>query len=279
MMNNRLAHSGRFGAAIRTPAASAIPDAEPVYRAGDTVMYPSEGVCTIVELRRMALSGMPERTYYVLKPATQKGSSTVYLPVARGNAILRSLLSEQAIRDLIRQSEAYAGLWIADSKLRKPLVISNPLGEDTSVMRTTALPSMLEILARNYNNRNESARLFEIGKEYLPTTPDQLPQEPARLTIGMYGGNVDFYDLKGVIEALMTQLKITDCRYERCGEECPFDEKSAFHPGRSAVLYAGDTPLGIFGELHPDVQNNYGIGVKTYAAKLNIPEMLEHAAT
>ena len=167
----------------------------------------------------------------------------------------------------------------ADSKLRKPLVITNPLGEDTSVMRTTALPSMLEILARNYNNRNESARLFEIGKEYLPTTPDQLPLEPARLTIGMYGGNVDFYDLKGVIEALMVQLKISDCRYERCGEDCPFDEKSAFHPGRSAVLYAGDTPLGIFGELHPNVQNNYGIGVKTYAAKLNIPEMLEHAAT
>lgn len=167
----------------------------------------------------------------------------------------------------------------ADSKLRKPLVITNPLGEDTSVMRTTALPSMLEILARNYNNRNESARLFEIGKEYLPTTPDQLPLEPARLTIGMYGGNVDFYDLKGVIEALMVQLKISDCWYERCGEDCPFDEKSAFHPGRSAVLYAGDTPLGIFGELHPNVQNNYGIGVKTYAAKLNIPEMLEHAAT
>ena len=167
----------------------------------------------------------------------------------------------------------------ADSKLRKPLVITNPLGEDTSVMRTTALPSMLEILARNYNNRNESARLFEIGKEYLPTTPDQLPLEPARLTIGMYGGNVDFYDLKGVIEALMVQLKISGCRYERCGEDCPFDEKSAFHPGRSAVLYAGDTPLGIFGELHPNVQNNYGIGVKTYAAKLNIPEMLEHAAT
>lgn len=167
----------------------------------------------------------------------------------------------------------------ADSKLRKPLVITNPLGEDTSVMRTTALPSMLEILSRNYNNRNESARLFEIGKEYLPTTPDQLPQEPGRLTIGMYGGDVDFYDLKGVIEALMTQLKIGNCRYERCGEDCPFDEKSAFHPGRSAVLYAGDTPLGIFGELHPDVQNNYGIGVKTYAAKLNIPEMLEQAAT
>ena len=119
MMNNRPQHSGHFGAAIRMPAASAVPDAEPVYRAGDTVMYPSEGVCTIVELRRMALSGMLERTYYVLKPATQKGSATVYMTVARGNAILRPLLSEQDIRALIRRSDEYAGLWIADSKQRK----------------------------------------------------------------------------------------------------------------------------------------------------------------
>ena len=119
MMNNRPQHSGHFGAAIRMPAASAVPDAEPVYRAGDTVMHPSEGVCTIAELRRMALSGMLERTYYVLKPATQKGSATVYMPVARGNAILRPLLSEQDIRALIRRSDEYAGLWIADSKQRK----------------------------------------------------------------------------------------------------------------------------------------------------------------
>ena len=119
MMNNRPQHSGHFGAAIRMPAASAVPDAEPVYRAGDTVMHPSEGVCTIAELRRTALSGMLERTYYVLKPATQKGSATVYMPVARGNAILRPLLSEQDIRALIRRSDEYAGLWIADSKQRK----------------------------------------------------------------------------------------------------------------------------------------------------------------
>ncbi|MBP3523698.1 MAG: hypothetical protein J6M56_09035 [Clostridia bacterium] len=119
MMNNRPQHSGHFGAAIRMPAASAVPDAEPVYRAGDTVMHPSEGVCTIAELRRTALSGMLERTYYVLKPATQKGSATVYMPVARGNTVLRPLLSEQDIRALIRRSDEYAGLWIADSKQRK----------------------------------------------------------------------------------------------------------------------------------------------------------------
>ena len=105
MMNNRPQHSGHFGAAIRMPAASAVPDAEPVYRAGDTVMHPSEGVCTIADLRRMALSGMLERTYYVLKPATQKGSATVYMPVARGNTVLRPLLSEQDIRALIRRSD------------------------------------------------------------------------------------------------------------------------------------------------------------------------------
>ena len=118
-MNNRPPVCGRFGAVIRTPASPAVSDAEPIYRAGDTVMHPSEGVCTITELRRMALSGMLERAYYVLKPSTQKGSSTVYMPVARGNAILRPLLSEQDIRDLIRRSEEYAGLWIADSKQRK----------------------------------------------------------------------------------------------------------------------------------------------------------------
>lgn len=117
MMNNP--PHGRFGAAIRMPAAASIPEAEPIYRAGDTVMHPSEGVCKLEALRRMALSGMPPRTYYVLRPEAQKGSSTVYMPVARGNAILRPLLSESDIRALIRRSSEYAGLWIPDSKQRK----------------------------------------------------------------------------------------------------------------------------------------------------------------
>lgn len=119
MMNNRPPYSGRFGAAIRMPAAPSIPDAEPIYRAGDTVMHPSEGVCTITELRSMALSDAQMRTYYVLKPTTQKSSSTVYMPVARGNSILRPLLNEQDIHALIRRSGEYAGLWIADNKQRK----------------------------------------------------------------------------------------------------------------------------------------------------------------
>ena len=110
--------SGRFGAAIRTSSVPSIPDAEPIFCIGDTVMHPSEGVCTIQELRRMDLSGA-QRAYYILKPATEKSSSTVYLPVSRGNTILRRLLSRADILDLIHRSGEYAGLWIADSKQRK----------------------------------------------------------------------------------------------------------------------------------------------------------------
>lgn len=162
----------------------------------------------------------------------------------------------------------------ANSSLRKTVTITNPLGEDTSVMRTTAIPSMLEILARNYNNRNESAKLFEIGNEYIPSAEEgKLPAEPARLTIGMYGGNVDFYDIKGVADAMLENIGIADAEYVRCGENCPFDEVSAFHPGRSAVVVKDGQTIGIIGEIHPDVLENYDIGVKAYVAKFNIPEM------
>lgn len=109
---------GRFGAAIRTSAAPSVPDAEPVFRIGDTVMHPSEGVCSIEELRRMNLSGA-QRTYYILKPATEKSSSTVYLPVVHGNTILRRLLSKSEILAMIHRSREYASLWLDDSKQRK----------------------------------------------------------------------------------------------------------------------------------------------------------------
>ena len=120
--------NGRFGAAIRTPAAPSIPDAEPIYHSGDTVMHPSEGICSIVELRRMDMSGAA-RMYYILKPATEKNSSTVYLPVARGNTVLRRLLSRADIIELIHRSGECAPLWIADSKQRKE-VFSRLLSED-----------------------------------------------------------------------------------------------------------------------------------------------------
>ncbi len=186
-----------------------------------------------------------------------------------------------------------------DSKLRNAVKIVNPLGEDTSVMRTSIIPSVLDVLSFNYNNRNEKACLFEISKEYLPASEEKpfingnilansgkekhrysysLPDEPQRLTVGMYGGEADFYALKGMIEQLLGEMKIDGYEYIRAVDSDAFDEKFAFHTGRSAVIMRDGKALGILGEIHPEVQETYGIGVKTYVAKLNIPELMESAA-
>ncbi|MDO4864515.1 MAG: phenylalanine--tRNA ligase subunit beta [Ruminococcus sp.] len=186
-----------------------------------------------------------------------------------------------------------------DSRLRKVVRIVNPLGEDTSVMRTSTIPSMLDVLSFNYNNRNDKACLFEIAKEYLPAQEEKpyingdtlassgqkkhryeysLPDEPQRLTIGMYGGDADFYRLKGMVEQLLDEMNISDVEYIRASDSDVFDEKYALHPGRSAVIMRDGVALGIMGEVHPEVQDTYEIGVKTYVAKLNIPELMDAAA-
>ena len=162
-----------------------------------------------------------------------------------------------------------------NSSLRKSVVITNPLGEDTSVMRTTVLPSMCEVVARNYNYRNPEAALFEIGAEYIVTGEDTLPLEPVRLAVGMYGNGTDFYSVKGVVEELLDTLGISEYEIEAAGEDCGFDEVSAFHPGRVAVAKVDGKPLAVFGELHPDVLETYGIGVRAYAAKVLITELLD----
>ena len=185
-----------------------------------------------------------------------------------------------------------------DSKLRNVVRIVNPLGEDTSVMRTTTIPSMLDVLAFNYNNRNEKACLFEISKEYLPAAEEKpyingdtlacngnkkhryeysLPDEPQRLTIGMYGGDADFYTMKGMVEQLLDEMRISDVEYYRASDCDVFGEKNAFHPGRSAVLVRNGVHIGIMGEIHPDVLETYGLGTKAYVAKLCIPELMEAA--
>lgn len=166
-----------------------------------------------------------------------------------------------------------------DSKLRNTVTITNPLGEDTSVMRTTTIPSMLEILSKNYNYRNPSVRLFEIGNEYIPTgDANSLPNEPKRLSIGMYGG-CDFFTLKGIVETLLDRIGVKNTEYVRPTEDCYFDEVSAFHPTRTAIVKSGDVTIGIMGEVHPTVANAYGIDTKVYVAKFLIPEMQAIAIT
>lgn len=167
-----------------------------------------------------------------------------------------------------------------DSTLRKTVTISNPLGEDTSIMRTTTLPSMLDVLATNYKNRNAAVLLYEMGKEYLPTGADTLPQEPDRLTIGAYGGEMDFFTLKGAVEALCQELRLPKRTYVRPADaDNVFEECCALHPGRSAIIFCGDMAIGYLGEVHPTVQKTYGIGTKTYVAKLLIQEMAAIAQT
>ena len=163
-----------------------------------------------------------------------------------------------------------------NSSLRDAVTITNPLGEDTSVMRTTIIPSMCETLARNYNYRNMKAILFELGNEYIKTENGKLPNEPVRLCIGGYdsNGGMDFYSLKGIVEELLNNLSINDYEVESADSKCNFNEYTAFHPGRAAILKKNDVQFGIFGELHPEVQENYDIGTRTYIAKLNIPEMM-----
>ncbi|MCM1479035.1 MAG: phenylalanine--tRNA ligase subunit beta, partial [Muribaculaceae bacterium] len=163
-----------------------------------------------------------------------------------------------------------------DSPLRKTVVITNPLGEDTSVMRTTILPSMCEVLARNYNSRNSAVCLFELGNEYLPGG-GELPDEPVRLSVGMYGNNADFYSVKGIVDTLLKTVGVEDVEYAACTDPAVFAEANAFHPGRCAVITKDGAPVGIVGELHPEVLENYGIGVKAYAAKLNVAELLPMA--
>jgi len=160
-----------------------------------------------------------------------------------------------------------------DSTLRQTITISNPLGEDTSIMRTTTLPAMLDVLKTNYKNRNAAVSLYERGKEYIPTGADTLPNEPERLTIGMYDGDADFFTLKGVVETLCHELRLPKCSYVRPSACDAFDETCALHPGRSAVILCGDTPIGYFGEIHPTVQKTYSIGTKTYVGKLLLEEM------
>ncbi len=164
----------------------------------------------------------------------------------------------------------------ADSNLRNAVVITNPLGEDTSIMRTTAIPSMCEILAKNYNNRNAYASLFELGNEYIPVDGEVLPVEPARLTIGAYdtAGGIDFFSLKGAGEALLDRIGLYDYEVEAAKTGCGFEEVCAFHPGRVAVITKDGQALAILGELSRKTMENYGISARCYVAKLNLPEIM-----
>lgn len=162
----------------------------------------------------------------------------------------------------------------ADSPLRETVVITNPLGEDFSIMRTVSLNGMLTSLATNYNRRNQNVRLYELGNIYLPkqTPVTELPEERMQFTLGMYGEG-DFYTMKGVVEELFDKLGM----HEKA-EYDPSDKKSFLHPGRQAdIVYHGNV-IGYLGEIHPTVAANYAIKERVYVAVLDMPYIVEYAS-
>ena len=161
----------------------------------------------------------------------------------------------------------------ADDPQRNAIVISNPLGEDFSIMRTISLNGMLTSLATNYNRRNKNVRLYELGNIYIPKTLPltELPEERMMFTLGMYGDG-DFFDMKGVIEEFFDQVGM-----HKKVEYDPKAGKPFLHPGRQALIrYEGDT-IGYLGEVHPAVADTYGIGTRAYVAVLDILNVVKHA--
>ncbi|MEA4955866.1 MAG: phenylalanine--tRNA ligase subunit beta, partial [Pseudoflavonifractor sp.] len=152
--------------------------------------------------------------------------------------------------------------WAADDPRRSSMKICNPLGEDTSIMRTTTLPSMLDILARNYNFRNKSARLYELGRTYFQRE-DGLADEPKILSLGAYGGEMDFFRLKGVVEAVLKQLRVENPSFEAV------TDNSSYHPGRCARVVVDGREVGVFGQIHPLTSQNFGVEEALYCAELS----------
>ena len=174
-----------------------------------------------------------------------------------------------------------------DSWERAFVSIINPLGEDTSVMRTVLTPNMLDVLARNCSRNLNDVRAFEIGNTFMdnPISRDNLPDEDYALCIGMYGQDVDFFTLKGIIEELLANLGITDVSFQA------ESEYGVYHPGRcarvlveasDAMKMAGEEyeELGIMGEIHPDVAENYGMdGMRIYCCELMFGQIVRRADT
>ncbi|WP_444301549.1 phenylalanine--tRNA ligase subunit beta [Intestinimonas butyriciproducens] len=156
--------------------------------------------------------------------------------------------------------------WAPEDPRRRSLKILNPLGEDTSIMRTTTLPSMLEILARNYNFRNKNARLYELGRIYLPRA-DGLADEPKVLSLGAYG-DIDFFGLKGVVEALLHSIRVGGVSYQACRDN------ASYHPGRCATVCVGGEQIGVLGQIHPTVCANYGVDTALYCAELSFEALM-----
>ena len=206
----------------------------------------------------------------LLRGETTPGGMNPEMKMRRRIASLLTPLGFQEIMNysfVSPRSVEKLGLDADDSRL-KMLRIRNPLGEDTSVMRTTLVPDMLTTLALNMNHGNEQARLYEISRVFDPEnrTDEGLPTEKTHLTIGMYGPQEDFFSLRTVVERMLSRLGI-ECQVERAHE-------NFLHPGRTAVLKCGDEAVCTLGEVHPDVRDRFELSARAYVADLCLNDLM-----
>ena len=213
--------------------------------------------------------GYNEIPITAFKNATQGGYSPEMLLEAKAGAACRAVGFSEIITYSFVSPSIFDQIRLgADSPLRNTLKIQNPLGEDTSVMRTTALPSMLDILARNSANHNKAAKLYELAKVYLPVEGQVLPQEPKYLMLGTYGAGEDFFSLKGELDAVLEALRLPAAQYTAD------TANPSYHPGRCARITIGGEDVGCMGQIHPLVAGNYGMDCEVYCAEIRFDKLL-----
>ncbi len=202
------------------------------------------------------------------KTSTQGGYSPFMLLENKAGQLCRGLGYSEIITYSFVSPGIFDSIRIpADSPLRNALKIQNPLGEDTSIMRTIALPSMLDILSRNNAYHNRSAKLYEMAKIYLPVAGQSLPEEPKMLLLGTYGAGETFFSLKGELEAIFAGLRIPKAQYTAV------KDNPSYHPGRCACVSIGDEDVGFMGQVHPLVAKNYGLDCEVYCAEINFTKL------
>ena len=241
---------------------------------GDTILVPSwrpdlNLMADIAEEvgRSFGYNEIPTTEF---KNSTQGGYTPAMMLETKGGRLCRALGYSEIITYSFVSPTIYDQIRIPkDSNMRNALRIQNPLGEDTSIMRTTALPSMLDILSRNNAYHNQTAKLYELAKIYIPVEDEVFPEEPKILVLGTYGAGESFFTIKGELEAIFSGLHMPKASYAA--------EKNnpSYHPGRCAKVTIGNVDVGYMGQIHPLVAENYGIDGEVYCAEINFTALLD----
>ena len=241
---------------------------------GDTILVPSfrpdlNLMADIAEEvgRSYGYNEIPTTAF---KTSTQGGYSPVMKLEAKAGTLCRAMGYSEIITYSFVSPTVFDQIRLpADSPLRNALRIQNPLGEDTSIMRTIALPSMLEILSRNNAYHNKAVKLYELAKIYLPVAGQPLPREPKMLVLGTYGAGETFFTLKGELEAVFTGLRLKKAAYTAV------KDNSSYHPGRCAKVSIDGVDVGVMGQVHPLVAANYGIDADVYCAEIDFTKLFD----